>query len=268
MEFVRYIRAQAVLHEVSTEPPIREWTYRDILCLPEAQQKDWKIACCEELEALRKHEVFELVDLPKGRKVIKNRWVFDKKTDGCKKACLVTKGFLQIEGIDFNEIFSPVVRFETVQLMLMLSALEDWHITGLDVKSTFLYGKLDEELYMEQPEGFKMQSQEHKVFRLKRAIYGLKQAVLVWWKALDKYMAALGCMRLQSDSGLFVHKSRNSMVIVIVYVDDVLFMGNDKILVHKLKSDFMHKWECRDLGDVKEFLCMCILKKDGNVTDM
>ena len=168
------------------------------------------------------------------RKVIKNCWVFDKKTDGCKKAHLVAKGFLQIEGIDFNEIFSPVVRFETVRLMLVLSALEDWHITGLDVKSTFLYGKLDEELYMEQPEGFKMQSQEHKVLQLKHTIYGLKQAALVWWKVLDKSMAALGCTRLQSNSGLFIHKSRNSMVVVIVYVDDVLFMGNDKILVHKL----------------------------------
>ena len=265
VEFVRYILAQAVPHEVSTEPPIREWTYRDILRLPEVQQKDWKIACREELEALRKREVFELVDLPKGRKVIKNRWVFDKKTDGRKKARLVAKGFSQIEGIDFNEIFSPVVRFETVQLMLALSALEDWHITGLDVKSAFLYGELDEELYMEQPEGFKMRSQEHKVLRLKRAIYGLKQAALAWWKALDKSMAALGCTRLQSDSGLFVHKSRNSMVVVIVYVDDALFMGNDKILVHKLKADFMRKWECRDLGDVKEFLRMRILKKDGNI---
>ena len=171
------------------------------------------------------------MELLKGRKLIKNHWVFDRKTDGRKKAHLVAKGFSQIEGIDFNEVFSPVVHFETVRLMLALSALENWYITGLDVKSAFLYGELDEELYMEQPEGFKMRGQETKVLRLRRAIYGLKQAALAWWKALDKSMAALDCKRLQSDSGLFVHKSKSSTVVVIVYVDDALFMGNDNVLV-------------------------------------
>ena len=156
VEFISHLLAQAVLLDQSAQTPIREWTYKDILRLPEAQQKDWKTACYEELEALHKRKVFELVELPKGRKLIKNRWVFDRKTDGRKKARLVAKGFSQIEGIDFNEVFSPVVRFETVRLMLALSALENWYITGLDVKSAFLYGELDEELYMEQPESFKM----------------------------------------------------------------------------------------------------------------
>jgi Reverse transcriptase (RNA-dependent DNA polymerase) len=107
------------------------------------------------------------VNLPKGRKIIKNRWVFDLKGDRRKKAHLVAKGFSQVEGVDFNEIFSPVVRFETVQLMLALVALEHWHITSVDVKTAFLYGELDEELYMEQPEGFKTKGQEHKVLCLK-----------------------------------------------------------------------------------------------------
>jgi transposase InsO family protein len=267
VDFVRYLLAKAVPPDSDTlqTTPIREWTYKDILRLPEAQQKEWRTACHEELEALRKRNVFELVDLPKGRKLIKNRWVFDQKTDGRKKARLVAKGFSQIEGVDFNEIFSPVVRFESVRLMLALAALEQWHITGLDVKSAFLYGELDEELYMEQPEGFKRKGQEFKVLRLKRAIYGLKQAALAWWRALDKSMEAIGCTRLQSDSGLFVHKSKGSMIVVIVYVDDALFMGTDIALVNKLKNDFMRKWECRDLGDTKEFLRMRILKKNGNI---
>ena len=82
----------------------------------------------------------------------------------------MAKGFSQVEGIDYDEIFSPVVRFETVRMMLALAALKDWHISGLDVKTAFLYGELDEELYMEQPEGFKIPGQQHKVMRLKRAI--------------------------------------------------------------------------------------------------
>ena len=110
------------------------------------EREEWKKACLEELESLRAQKVFELTDLPKGRKVIKNRWVFDIKQDGRKKARLIAKGFSQVERIDFNEIFSPVVRFETVRLMLALSALEDWYIEALDVKTAFLYEKLDEEI--------------------------------------------------------------------------------------------------------------------------
>ena len=125
-------------------------------------------------------KVFELTDLPKGRKVIKNRWLFDVKQDNRKKARLVAKGFSQVGGIDFNEIFSPVVRFETVRLMLALSSLEDWYIEALEVKTTFLYGKLDEEIYIHQPEGFKVKGQENKVLCLHRALYGLKQAALSW----------------------------------------------------------------------------------------
>jgi len=98
-----------------------------------------------------------------------------------KKACLVTKGFSQIEGLDFDEIFSPVVRFESVCTILALAALEKWKIEGVDVKSAFLYGTLDEELYMEQPQGFKVPGNEHKVLHLKKAIYGLKQATRAWW---------------------------------------------------------------------------------------
>ena len=115
-----------------------------------------------------------MVDCPKQRKVIKNRWVFDIKTDGRKKARLVAKGFSQVEGIDYDQIFSPVVRFETVRLMLALSALENWHISGLDIRNAYLYGKLDKEIYMKQPEGFKVKGQEHKVLRLRRALYVMK----------------------------------------------------------------------------------------------
>src|SRR6202046_493852 len=94
---------------------------------------------------IRRRNVFEVTDLPKGRKIIKNRWVFDIKSDGRKKARLVAKGFSQVEGIDYNELFSPVVRFETVRLMFALASLEGWYITSLDVRIAFLYVKRAEE---------------------------------------------------------------------------------------------------------------------------
>ncbi|KAL7281533.1 hypothetical protein ACG7TL_004850 [Trametes sanguinea] len=245
---------------------VREWTYRDITRLPEAEQKEWKAACQEELEALRRRKVFELVDRPKGRKVIKNRWVFDVKSDGRKKARLVAKGFSQVEGIDYDQIFSPVVRFETVRLILALAALENWYITGLDVRNAYLYGKLDEEIYMEQPEGFVAKGQERKVLRLLRALYGLKQAGRAWWSTLNQSMKELGFSRLVSDPGLFICKDKNGqLVIVVVYVDDALFCGPDKALVEKMKAKFMKKWECRDLGEVKEFLRMRIQRSGSMI---
>ena len=94
---------------------------------PEAAWKEWKAACYEEIESLDKCDVFELTNLSKGRKTIGCRWVFDVKGDGCKKARLVAQGFLQVEGVDYNKLFSPVVRFESVHLMLALAALHNWY---------------------------------------------------------------------------------------------------------------------------------------------
>ena len=131
-----------------------EWHYRDLMHFPEAAWKEWKTAMLEELELLRKRNVFELTDLPKDRKSIGCRWVFDIKTDGQKKARLVTQGFSQVEGIDFNELSSPVVRFETVRIIFALAALHGWYMTSVDVHTAYLYSKLDEEIYMRQPEGF------------------------------------------------------------------------------------------------------------------
>ena len=138
---------------------------------PEAARKEWKAACNEEMESLDKHDVFELTDLPKGHKTIGCRWVFDIKGDGHKRARLVAQGFSQVEGIDYNKLFSPVVHFESVHLMLALAALHNWYMTGVDVHTAYLYGKLDEEIYMHQPEGFIARGQESKVIRLKKEYF-------------------------------------------------------------------------------------------------
>ena len=150
--------------------------------------------------------------------------------------------------------------------MLALAALLKWHISAVDVRNAYLYGDLKEEIYMEQPEGFKAQGQEHKVLRLRKALYGLKQAGLSWWQTLDKSMSDLGFKRISSDTGIFVYTAPNgSKVFAVVYVDDTLFCGSDKSLVNELKAKFMKKWECRDLGDVKEFLRMNIKRKNGKI---
>jgi hypothetical protein len=154
---------------------------------------------------------------------------------------LVAHGFSQIEGVDFDQIFSPVVRYETVRLICTLAALKKWHMSALDVCNAYLYGELNEEIYMEQPEGYKAPGKEHKVLRLHKALYGLKQAGLTWWRMLDHSMKDLGFRRLVSDAGLFIKYDNGERIVVVVYVDDALFCGPNKAKVLKAKQDFMSK---------------------------
>jgi hypothetical protein len=118
---------------------------------------------------------------------------------------------------------------------------------------------------MRQPEGFKARGQENKVICLQRAHYGLKQAGLAWWKELNSSMNELGFKRLMSDAGLFVCKYFKEIIIAIVYVDDAMFFGKNKAQVNFKKKLFMDKWECRDLGEVKEFLCTRITQKEKDI---
>ena len=132
-----YLLSKAIwLDNTTVDPskkPICKWTYRDIHKLPVDETAKWKAACHEQLEMLDKCEAFELVDHPKDCKVIKNYWIFDVKPNSHKQACLVAKGFLQVKDLDFNQIFSLVVCYETVHLMLALAALENWHMEAVDV---------------------------------------------------------------------------------------------------------------------------------------
>jgi len=113
------------------------------------------------------------------------------------------------------------MHFETVCLMLVLAALENWYITGLDVQSAYLYGKLNEEIYMEQPEGFAVPRQEHKVLHLWRALYGLKQAGLAWWCTLNESLKELGFECLKSEAGIFFYKKKGTNIVIgIIYIDD------------------------------------------------
>ena len=145
-----------------------------------------------------------------------------------------------------------------MRLLLATAALKDWDIKAVDIKTAFLYGALDEELYMEQPPGFIIKGQEGKVYRLKKALYGLKQASLAWNKAANKSLEQLGFKRLISDAGIYTLHHGDTIIVVILYVDDVLFMGDNHKLLMDKKKQFMKKWECRDMGPVSEYLGMKI----------
>ena len=137
--------------------------YRDIAKMPKEEQHHWCAACEEEMKSLKERRVCDLVDLPEGRRPVGNRWIFARKSDSQYKACLVAQGFTQAFGIDYQDTFSPVACFETFRKLMALTALHDWELEALNVKTAFLYGNLDEEIYMKQPEGFILKGREKQV---------------------------------------------------------------------------------------------------------
>jgi hypothetical protein len=217
---------------------------------------DWLEACRYEISALDKNQTWDLVDLPEGRKAVKSKWVFKLKADSRYRARLVAKGFTQIPGIDYDETFSPVARFESLRLLLALAALEDWEIHQLDVKSAFLNGVLEEEIYMEQPEGFIMAGQEDKVCRLKKAIYGLKQASRAWNQQFHGVLIELGFTRIYADAGIYVNNQQagDDPLFIILYVDDITIMGASLEAIKRLKNNLKKRYEITDLGEIASYL--------------
>jgi hypothetical protein len=169
-----------------------------------AGYQEWVEAMDREMESIEKNRTWELVKLPVGKKPIGLKWVYKLKrnSDGevvKYKARLVAKGYVQKYGIDFEEVFAPVARLDTVRTVLAFAANNGWKIHHLDVKSAFLHGDLEEEVYVSQPEGYKVKGRENEVFRLSKALYGLKQAPRAWNVKLDKSLRKLNFRRCLSE---------------------------------------------------------------------
>ncbi|KAK1652513.1 hypothetical protein QYE76_070318 [Lolium multiflorum] len=169
----------------STKYPPHQYVLSEPSCYEEAvadeHKNDWSEAMQDEMKSLYENDTFELVSLPKGKKALKNKWVYRVKIEEHNshpryKARLVVKGFIQKKGINFDEIFSSVVKMSSIRVVLGIAATMDLEIEQLDVKTTFLHCDLEEEIYMEQPEGFVVAGKEHQVCRLKKILYGLNQA--------------------------------------------------------------------------------------------
>ena len=215
---------------------------------------EWREACQYEIDALAKNGTWTLVELPPGRKAVKSKWVFKHKADGRFRARLVAKGFTQTFGIDYDETFSPVARFKSLRLLLALAALEDWEIHQMDVKSAFLNGLLDEEIYMEQPQGFVDPEHPNKVCLLHKAIYGLKQASRAWNLQFHGVLLDLGFKRTDSDAGVYHRQDDGGTLIIILYVDDITILGDNLSSINKLKSALSNRYEMTDLGEIDSYL--------------
>lgn len=231
----------------------------------------WMTAMQEEIEALHKNKTWQLVPLPRGRKAIGNKWVYKIKRDSNDqveryRARLVVKGYAQKEGIDFNEIFSPVVRLTTIRVVLAMCATFDLHLEQLDVKTAFLHGELEEEIYMLQPEGFTEIGKENLVCRLNKSLYGLKQAPRCWYKRFDSFIISLGYNRLSSDYCTYYKRfdGDNDFIILLLYVDDMLVAGPNKDRIQELKAQLAKEFDMKDLGPANKILGMQIHRDRNN----
>jgi hypothetical protein len=171
----------------------------------------WKASMVEEMESLHKNEMWDLVELPSGKKLIGSKWVFKKINASCQvekfKAQLVEKGYSQVEGVNFNEIFSPVAKLISIRVLMSLVATFDFDIEKKDVKTTFLHGDMEEEIYMKQSEGFVVKGNKKLVCRLKRSFYGLKQSPRMWYQKFDTYILSLRFVRSKDDHCIYSRKN-------------------------------------------------------------
>ena len=219
----------------------------------------WVAAMQEELNMIEKNQTWELVPRPQHKNVIGVKWVFRTKLNANgsinkHKARLVVKGYAQMFGVDFSETFAPVARLDTIRLVLALAAQKGWKVFQLDVKSAFLNGYLQEEIYVEQPEGFSIKGHEDKVYLLKKALYGLKQAPRAWYSRIDDYLLSLGFTKSLSESTLYVQHLNAEILIVSLYVDDLLVTGSNATFIGEFKQNMMKVFEMTDCGEMTFFL--------------
>ncbi|GJV92454.1 ribonuclease H-like domain, reverse transcriptase, RNA-dependent DNA polymerase [Tanacetum coccineum] len=209
-----------------------------------AQDKKWIEAMQKEIDSINKNQTWKLAILPDNQKAIRLKW----------------------HGIDYDEVFAPVVRMGTVRLILALSAYHGWEVHHLDVKSAFLHGELKEEVYVTQPQGFKKPRNENKVYRLVKALYGLKQAPRAWNMKLDQTLKSLDFKKCTLEQAIYTKISKDSMLLVGVYVDDLIVTGSSKEDLQKFKSQMEEKFEMSDLGLLAYYLGIEVTQTEGGIS--
>jgi histone deacetylase 1/2 len=231
--------------------------------------KNWKLAMEDEYSALLDNKTWHLVPPSTHRNLIDCKWVYRIKhrADGTidrYKARLVAKGFKQRYGIDYGDTFSPVVKAATIRIVLAISVSRGWSLRQLDVKNAFLYGVLEEEVYMKQPPGFENPDAPDYVCKLDKALYGLKQAPRAWFSRLSSKLQSLGFTPSKADTSLFLYAKSGIIVYVLIYVDDIIVTNYSDQAISALLQDLNEHFAIKDLGDLHFFLGIEVKKiSDG-----
>jgi transposase InsO family protein len=235
---------------VSNEPE----TYKQAM---ESKDSDkWLAAMKSEMQSMKTNHTWDLVKLPTGRKLVDCRWTFKIKPNEAGGACrykarLCARGFTQIYGIDFDETFSPVVKFTSIRVFLVKAISMKMVIHQMDVVTAFLNAPLEEEIFMKQAPGFEVPGKEQLVCKLNKSLYGLKQSSRQWNKVIDVFLKELSFTVIDADTCVYTKHSGNKMVMISLYVDDLLIASNDKNLLMGVKKSLNKRFEMKDLGRVQ-----------------
>ncbi|RVW94724.1 Retrovirus-related Pol polyprotein from transposon TNT 1-94 [Vitis vinifera] len=214
----------------------------------------WLYAMEEELKSMKDNEVWDLVELPKIIKTIGCKWIFKTKHDSKGnvekyKARLVAKGYTQKEGIDYKETFSPVSKKDSLRIVMALVAHFDLELHQMDVKTAFLNGDLHEEVYMDQSEGFQDTGKAHMVCKLKKSIYGLKQASRQWYLKFHEILITFGFKENLMDQCIYLKINGSKICIIVLYVDDMLLASNNMGMILETKQFLSKNFDMKDLGE-------------------
>ncbi|GJT01438.1 putative ribonuclease H-like domain-containing protein [Tanacetum coccineum] len=239
--------------------------------ISEALKDDsWVEAMQEELLQFRLQQVWILVDLPHGAKVIGTKWVYRNKRDERgvvvrNKARLVAQGHRQEEGIDYDEVFAPVARIEAIRLFLAFASFMGFIVYQMDVKSAFLYGTIDEEVYVSQPPGFVDPDHPKKVYKVVKALYGLHQAPRAWYATLSTFLEEHGYRRGTIDKTLFIKKDKKDIMLVQVYVDDIIFGSTRKSCCDEFEALMKGRFQMSCMGELIFFLGLQVKQKTDGI---
>jgi hypothetical protein len=230
----------------------------------------WITAMQEELNQFERSEVWDLVPRPKGLNVIGTKWVYKNKSDENgtitrNKARLVAQGYTQVEGLDFDETFAPVARLESIRLLLGVACVLKFKLFQMDVKSAFLNGYLNEEVYVEQPKGFVNPDLPDHVYKLKKALYGLKQAPRAWYERLTEFLVNHGYRKGGHDKTLFVKEEHGKLMIAQIYVDDIVFGGMSSQMVEHFIKQMQSEFEMSLVGELTFFLGLQVKQMDETI---
>ncbi|KAM1087183.1 hypothetical protein ACFX2B_012591 [Malus domestica] len=234
------------------------------------QDTKWRKAMDEEIEAIQKNDTWELIILLKGHKAIRVKWVYKTKKNANReveryKARLVANGYSQRAGIDYDKVFAPVARLETIRLLISLAAQNKWKIQQMDVKSAFLNGVLEEEVYIQQPPGYEIKRHEDKVLKLKKAPYGLKQAPQAWNSCIDKYFQENNFTKCPHEHALYVKVKDGDILIVCLYVDDLIFTGSNLSMYEEFKRVMTKEFEITDIGLMVYYLSIEVKQNEEGI---
>ncbi|UYV75014.1 hypothetical protein LAZ67_12002096, partial [Cordylochernes scorpioides] len=252
------IRNDYMLYKTEAQDIQTPTNYSEVLQLPKIEREKWLQAMNEELNSLEKNNVWELTPLPKDKKIIGCKWTYKQKLNSKGeieryKARLVAKGFNQKFGRDYEETFAPIVKHSTIRAFLAASVYKGMQVIHLDVKTAFLHGDLDKELYMELPEGLHTK-QTNKVCKLKKAIYGLKQAGRSWNTKIASTLIKNNFKQSIVDPCLFTKNEENHSIYLILYVDDMLLASDSEIIIQNTVKTLEKEFEIKNLGDPTKFI--------------